>query len=96
MRGTEDAQHRIAIRIRITPACAGNRSRSGLKGFAWKDHPRVCGEQLTCIEESIKEDGSPPRVRGTVGRAIYAGAAIGITPACAGNREISAFMDIEL
>ena len=31
---------------RITPACAGNRrSRPPLKP-PWRDHPRVCGEQL--------------------------------------------------
>ena len=33
-----------AIRVRITPACAGNRSETeGRNAPVW-DHPRVCGE----------------------------------------------------
>ena len=31
-----------------------------------KDHPRVCGEQEVTTKVSTEEQGSPPRVRGTV------------------------------
>ncbi len=71
---------------RITPACAGNsphRSGSRREG---KDHPRVCGEQLTSLSYRLECIGSPPRVRGTeeLDRMFRAGERI--TPACAGNR----------
>ena len=50
----------------ITPACAGNRANTKGGGVQKKDHPRVCGEQTTCIPMGNNLSGSPPRVRGTV------------------------------
>ena len=77
----------LQARGRITPACAGNR-RQGFREIAvTEDHPRVCGEQQAAIQSNDTEAGSPPRVRGT-GCLIFPGnIEVGITPACAGNRD---------
>ena len=56
----------------------------------------MCGEQQPRWTDEIRPVGSPPRVRGTVRAGIALRAFYRITPACAGNREIAAFMDIEL
>ena len=45
VRGTESAYIKIEMKLRITPACAGNRLRSSLWPGMKSDHPRVCGEQ---------------------------------------------------
>ena len=71
----------------IIPACAGNRSRRRSKRWSLRDHPRVCGEQISVTFPRHDMAGSSPRVRGT-GRA--AGRYFdhdGIIPACAGNRK---------
>ena len=70
----------------ITPACAGNSVRDAFAPAAKKDHPRVCGEQSTKDDIHLVFEGSPPRVRGTVGSCRQRGFGHGITPACAGNR----------
>ena len=45
MRGTAyECEHVIAT-LRITPACAGNRSVRIIFMVRDRDHPRVCGEQ---------------------------------------------------
>jgi len=77
----------------ITPACAGNsyvRSEHYRRG---EDHPRVCGEQLHWITCLKRRPGSPPRVRGTGQRAVPVGRLGRITPACAGNSNISGARD---
>ena len=86
VRGTAICHYFLQPPYRITPACAGNRY---WWRFIWtrkRDHPRVCGEQLS--EQLVKETGagSPPRVRGTVQSTFTPPNEWGITPACAGNR----------
>ncbi len=49
------------------------------------DHPRACGEQSNLISPVSMVQGSPPRVRGTVGRAHFFRLIVRITPARAGN-----------
>ena len=71
--------------IGITPACAGNRVFSKIRGQNTWDHPRVCGEQRRKKKESNRLLGSPPRVRGTAVDATALTADNRITPACAGN-----------
>ena len=56
----------------------------------------MCGEQDAGGKKGARLSGSPPRVRGTDSSPVYIPQADRITPACAGNREIAAFMDIEL
>ena len=71
--------------IRITPACAGNSPAPKYMSGVWRDHPRVCGEQLLRRAPARDRRGSPPRVRGTVPRFHEGGIYNRITPACAGN-----------
>ena len=52
--------------VRITPACAGNRSLGHGHDTGRPDHPRVCGEQYLLTLFLAFLLGSPPRVRGTV------------------------------
>ena len=70
----------------ITPACAGKRSAAACARFRAWDHPRVCGEKNGGFCGSCFGAGSPPRVRGKGGAVRDSGAAVGITPACAGKR----------
>ena len=52
----------------IIPACAGSsHRRCNQRGMA-RDHPRVCGEQLTVAVTVVPVEGSSPRVRGAVRR----------------------------
>ena len=54
----------LAIRFRITPACAGKRSGVCLSLGLCRDHPRMCGEKGAGIKLSIAPMGSPPHMRG--------------------------------
>ena len=70
---------------RITPACAGNSPGIASLHSPSRDHPRVCGEQVTDTLDGIEGEGSPPRVRGTAFPLPSTSFTAGITPACAGN-----------
>ena len=48
---------------RITPACAGKTCLDSLDWFCFRDHPRVCGKNVTMFLGEIESTGSPPRVR---------------------------------
>ena len=75
--------------MRITPACAGNsRMVQGILQST-KDHPRVCGEQFIYAREVVGDQGSPPRVRGTGFVFTIIVPFCRITPACAGNSDMS-------
>ena len=50
----------------------------------------MCGEQVLYREIAETRRGSPPRVRGTVASLEMVAFLPGITPACAGNRDIKA------
>ena len=69
----------------ITPACAGKSLLPPSAPFPVRDHPRVCGEKPKYAQSIQPYQGSPPRVRGKVGRMLKRTAFIGITPACAGK-----------
>ena len=66
VRGTDPLADFPPIRRRITPACAGNSFPFAVIHEIQKDHPRVCGEQITPSPKIPCRTGSPPRVRGTV------------------------------
>ena len=89
VRGTERPPGKVQVCDRITPACAGNRMPELSCNTAGKDHPRVCGEQNNHSLSGLVIKGSPPRVRGTVLRALLMRIGRRITPACAGNRPVS-------
>ena len=86
VRGTANPNCKRARTDGITPACAGNSFSLSLSIIWLKDHPRVCGEQYKKCDARPYHTGSPPRVRGTENAVDDGDVAVGITPACAGNR----------
>ena len=70
---------------RFIPACAGNSIRDLETKHAAPVHPRVCGELSKLAAQSVRSDGSSPRVRGTRLPAWAAGVLTRFIPACAGN-----------
>ena len=64
VRGKRLTHPALSSHKRITPACAGKTTiwEDNYKGF--KDHPRVCGENLVILIPRHCKIGSPPRVRG--------------------------------
>ena len=87
MRGKADVRRRGAYTSRITPACAGKRHSDCTGNSAHRDHPRVCGEKLSCRCPVLSRLGSPPRVRGKGAMPDGIAGHHRITPACAGKRE---------
>ena len=66
VRGTGNEVPRGQSGGRIIPACAGNSRTWCFRSLLKRDHPRVCGEQLSSLPCSRYRMGSSPRVRGTV------------------------------
>ena len=73
----------------ITPACAGNRNRATKNWEEARDHPRLRGEQPIVDVKNRKSPGSPPLARGTGVLYMMGKATNGITPACAGNSQLT-------
>ena len=71
---------------RITPACAGNRTRTARTTGPAGDHPRLRGEQSFNVSNFNHYSGSPPLARGTEHFVHKTSRYLGITPACAGTR----------
>ena len=70
VRGTEPIAYHRPRQARFIPACAGNSCmRTHFTGQP-PVHPRVCGEQGDGFYTWIADDGSSPRVRGTVLRHL--------------------------
>ena len=69
----------------ITPACAGKTPKVRYLPSDFRDHPRVCGKNLTCNSCIVRTSGSPPRVREKQKTQPHSDAGAGITPACAGK-----------
>ena len=69
----------------ITPAYAGKSQRTAFPVAGGQDHPRVCGEKCPNCGRKMKQQGSPPRMRGKVFARLIVFAAGGITPAYAGK-----------
>ena len=71
--------------VRITPAGAGKTRRiNGHIKQCW-DHPRRCGENISCLAKRTTRLGSPPQVRGKLYRAAGIAEKYRITPAGAGK-----------
>ena len=87
-RGTEVQRNKILRQRRITPACAGNRYYQFVLLFLRQDHPRLRGEQVVRLYLAPFPSGSPPLARGTAIAAAVTAKRGGITPACAGNRNV--------
>ena len=63
MRGKELGFHIVAVKIGITPACAGKRRCPRFRPGKTRDHPRVCGEKFYVDEVLPGDTGSTPRMR---------------------------------
>ena len=85
VRGKVAARAVSAWRVRITPACAGKRTRCRNRLVPDRDHPRLCGEKGLAPGEPPTALGSPPLVRGKVFVEKQSENLTGITPACAGK-----------
>ena len=81
---------------RITPACAGKTWRKYFSANSAADHPRVCGENMTAIQELMYDCGSPPRVRGKLQALTSRTISSRITPACAGKTAFSVAISVLL
>ena len=64
VRGKRRTGSRKQRKVRITPACAGKTGFLVVAAHGSKDHPRVCGENISPRSRRARPRGSPPRVRG--------------------------------
>ena len=85
MRGTHCSWRCCHFRQGIIPAYAGNTPFLIYSLIPYRDHPRVCGEHLSCSIALNDIKGSSPRMRGTrhQGRIVLHSGRI--IPAYAGN-----------
>ena len=51
-------------KVRITPADAGKTAYVNRGWAGTEDHPRGCGENYLAAFQAVREQGSPPRMRG--------------------------------
>ena len=73
-------------RYGITPAYAGKRFKMTHYYELRRDHPRVCGEKHRDHRPVLRQNGSPPRMRGKETCKKACEVSWGITPAYAGKR----------
>ena len=85
MRGTLPAQVDGLGHLGIIPAYAGNTASCSSSTHCSRDHPRVCGEHQRAFETTCGQEGSSPRMRGTLIRIKIQIIHLGIIPAYAGN-----------
>ena len=85
VRGADMLHQIIARGEGIIPACAGSSPRTLPQDNLRRDHPRVCGEQLSRATVANVHTGSSPRVRGAVAGGAAEDRLVGIIPACAGS-----------
>ncbi len=75
----------VAIKFRITPACAGKTGEDCFFPFYVKDHPRLRGKDCWRSLNASPRPGSPPLARERQTAPIGEEQHPGITPACAGK-----------
>ena len=78
-------QSRASGNFRITPACAERICNLKSEILVSKDHPRVCGKDISTPKLKCPEPGSPPRVREGHHPFKIAYCFVRITPECAGR-----------
>ena len=77
---------RVGVRPRgLIPACAGKTPGVWRRPPGGGAHPRVCGENLSFVEDGAVGYGSSPRVRGKLEVGLGGGCDLGLIPACAGK-----------
>ena len=84
MRGSLEDPIRNVLADGIIPAHAGLTSSAPRPTSAAGDHPRACGAHCTTILNSLCQQGSSPRMRGSLLYAIFIFDCAGIIPAHAG------------
>ena len=84
-RGTQTKGSFDLIKLRITPAYAGNTLQHLHLITCKGDHPRLRGEHLQSLVDVLEKRGSPPLTRGTQPKFKFHLICTGITPAYAGN-----------
>jgi len=87
MRGTRCWRRRVHYWLRFIPAHAGNTSMPCVSLSVKSVHPRACGEHFCAGVLSLRDDGSSPRMRGTLLRLHEANPNIRFIPAHAGNTQ---------
>ncbi len=87
VRGTLQPHQNSPFFLRFIPACAGNTTSSPCAPAAPTVHPRVCGEHDCINRFNNRPNGSSPRVRGTLGKALNDPSIGRFIPACAGNTD---------
>ena len=85
MRGTPTNNNTSFIVAGIIPAYAGNTCEERRRCGQDRDHPRVCGEHDVCNSGLAVNQGSSPRMRGTLTAEQWLDMHRGIIPAYAGN-----------
>ena len=85
VRGKRIHYEKVSVSWGITPACAGKTGMLRCSIKPRRDHPRMCGENLTMNNETKRDVGSPPHVRGKPPLLSDIRTAFRITPACAGK-----------
>ena len=85
MRGTLKITRTLRNIIGIIPAHAGNTAHRTDRRATNRDHPRACGEHDLIDISLAANDGSSPRMRGTLHHGQIRIAGTGIIPAHAGN-----------
>ena len=88
VRGKGKEEGESAREKRITPACAGKRTKTFCCRRRCWDHPRVCGEKWMASRRAQTRRGSPPRVRGKGAPGKDGAGMDRITPACAGKSRL--------
>ena len=88
VRGKRIHYEKVSVSWGITPACAGKTGMLRCSIKPRRDHPRMCGENLTMNNETKRDVGSPPHVRGKPPLLSDIRTAFRITPACAGKTEL--------
>ena len=85
MRGAQHNLPGAGHRDGIIPAYAGSTAQFLGHRPELRDHPRVCGEHETLLNNDAAASGSSPRMREARGRGDAAGNLDGIIPAYAGS-----------
>ena len=84
-RGRPVKDHGIRLSGGITPACAGKTNSRNSQAAAYRDHPRMRGEDSGIPSPLASPAGSPPHARGRHGVDDLLVGVARITPACAGK-----------
>ncbi len=85
VRGTPATLQPLIEADRFIPARAGNAGKPDATGPASTVHPRACGERVGASLQADEEDGSSPRVRGTLDSGDLSRRQYRFIPARAGN-----------